>query len=114
MTTYKFVARFDEPDKVDETTKSFLQIASFEHPKNKLYHVRKFNINETNEFVNIKEYHVSKNKHNRLLRKKNKNEYKLYSVYSLNDVDYPNMSDILAMKSDILQSKYNYYGSAPF
>lgn len=112
--SYKFVDNFNEPEPKNETTTSFLQLASFAHPKTKLYHVKKYTFNESNEIINVKDYYLTKSKYNRLIRKKNNTEYKLYSVYNLNEVGLPNLSDILMRKSNMLQSNYNYYGSAPF
>jgi len=112
MTTYKFVDNFDPSE--EEITSNFLQIAEFMHPKTKHHHVRKFTINQSNEVINMKDYYLNKSKYERLLKKKKPNEYKLYSVYSLNDVNHPNASHILAMKSSILQTNHDYYGFAPF
>ena len=113
MATYKFVDDFDKPQN-NEETESFLQMTSFMHPKTKLYHVRKFNITQTNDLINMKDYYLSKRKYDKLLKKRKPNTYKIYAVYSLNDVNYPNMSDILDMRSTILQSNHDYYGFAPF
>lgn len=114
MTTYKFVSNFDEQKQEVETTTRFLQIAAFPNPKTGLYQIRRFHVNQNNEFVNVKDYFISKSKYGKLLQKKKNNEYKLYSVYDLNQVKYPCKSDILLLKSDILGADYNYYGSAPF
>jgi len=116
MTTYKFVSNFDEQAKAkaQEVITRYLQIASFPNPKTNLYQIRRFHINQNNEFVNVKDYFISKSKYNKLLQKRKSNEYKLYSVYNLNEVKYPCISDLLLLKSDILGTDYNYYGSAPF
>ena len=114
MSTYKFVNNFDNTVQQEEQQLSFLQIASFPNPKTKLYHVRRFIIDGKNEFAGIKEYFLSKRRYDKLLQRKKKNQYKLYSVYNLNIINYPCMSDILMLKSDILGSNYDYYGFAPF
>ncbi len=113
--SHKFVSSFNQQTKQNITqTKSFLQIANFPNSKTKLYHVRKFIINDDNEFVNVKDYFLNKHTYDKLFNIKKKHEYKLYAVYDLNTVDYPTMADILALKSDILGANYNYYGFAPF
>lgn len=114
MSTYKFVNNFDKLDQPIETQLSFIQIASFPNPKTKLYHIRRFIIDQNNEFAGIKEYFLNKRKYDKLLQRKKGNQYKLYSVYNLNIINYPCMSDILMLKSDILGSNYDYYGFAPF
>jgi hypothetical protein len=114
MSTYKFVKTFDEPIEQDNTQLSFIQVASFPNPKTNLYHVRRFIVNQNNEIIGIKEYFLSKKRYDRLLQRKKRNQYKLYSVYNLNVVNYPCASDILMLKSNILGSDYNYSGFAPF
>jgi|688.fasta_scaffold636774_1 hypothetical protein len=117
MTTprkYKFVSSFDKPEDIIVSTASFLQIASFPNPKNKLYHIKKFIINQNNEFIDAKEYFLNKNKYEKLLKIKRKNEYKLYAVYDLNTVNVPSLSDILMLRSTILGSDHYNYGFAPF
>lgn len=118
MTTYKFVSNFNEQDnndnKNDNNNKSFLQIASFPNPKTKTYHVRKFIIDSNNTFAGVKDYSLNKKQFNKLLMRKNNNEYKMYSVYDLNIVNHPSLSDILLLKSSTLNNNYNYYGYAPF
>lgn len=112
MTTYKFVDSFN-PTPDDEQTDTFLQIAGFEHPKSKRYHVRKFNVFQS-ELTNMKDYYLSKRKYDKLLKIRKPHTFKVYSVYSLNDVNPPNMTDILNMRSTMLQSNHTRYGFAPF
>jgi hypothetical protein len=113
MTTYKFVSNFNEPEQQNDLI-SFYQVASFSHPKNNTYHFRRFIINNDNHFVNIKEYFLNKKQFDKFIQKKKSNEYRMYSVYSLNTVAYPTLSDVLLVKSNTLKNNYNYYGYAPF
>ena len=110
--SYTFVNDFN--DTVDRTIVTFLQITIHPNPKTKKYHVRKFKINNEGNFVDIKNYYLSKNKYDKLLKSKKQHEYKLYSVYTLEEVPYPSESDILLLNSSMLKTSYNYYGSAPF
>ncbi|QKF93785.1 hypothetical protein QKU48_gp0327 [Fadolivirus algeromassiliense] len=113
MTTYKFVNNFDNSYR-NTNLISFYQVGSFPHPKNGKYHLRKFVINDDNNFVQVKEYLVDKKIYTKFLQRKKSNEYKMYSVYDLGTVNYPSMSDVLLLKSDVLKGNYNYYGYAPF
>lgn len=113
MTTYKFVNNFNEHFQNDNLI-SFYQISSFANPKNGKYHLRRFIINNDNQFVNIKEYQLEKKYFDKFIRKKKSNEYRMYSVYDLSNVNYPSLSDVLLLKSDTLKNNYNYYGYAPF
>ena len=113
MSKYKFVNSFDEPEPCQEPNISFYQIAAFADLQTKLYHIRKFTINHNNEFVSVKNHHVNKRTYMKLIKHKKNNEYKLFSVYDLNQVAYPTLSDILLLKSDILSTNYDYYGYAP-
>lgn len=113
MTSYTFVNNFNQVDE-EPTFTSFYQIASFVNPKTNKYHVRKFVINNKNEFVNVKEYNLSNKQYVRFFNKKKPNEYKLFAVYNLSMVNPPSMAEILISKSDILAVNSQYYGFAPF
>ena len=114
MATYKFVSSFNEP--VDDNYNiSFYQLSSFPDPKHKTYHLRKFIIdNNNNTFVDVKDYRLKKRQFEKFLKRKRGNEYKTYSVYDLDVVGYPTLSDILLLKSDILSTNHDYSGFAPF
>ena len=116
MTTYKFVNNFDNCNEQNSNDNliHFYQVSSFPNPKNGKYHLRKFVINNDNHFVNIKEYLLNKKYFDKFIQKKKSNEYRMYSVYNLNTVNYPSFSDILLLRSDTLKNNYNYYGYAPF
>lgn len=115
MSKYKFVNSFDEKTKpvCDVPDIHFYQLAAFADLKTKLYHVRRFTINSTNEFVGVSDHYVNKRTFDKILKRKKNNEYKVFSVYNLNSVEYPSLSDILLLKSDILSTNYDYYGYAP-
>ena len=114
MSKFKFVQSFDEQPVCNIPNIHFYQLAAFADPKNKLYHVRRFTINSTNEFVGISDHYVNKRTFEKIIKKKKNNEYKVFSVYDLNSsVEYPSLSDILLLKSDILSTNYDYYGYAP-
>lgn len=113
---YTFVNNFDQENKPTKFI-SLYQVATFPHDKitnTEKYHIRKFVINEDNEFVNIKNYYLSKKEYNKFLKIKKPNEYKLFSVLDLSMINYPSLSDILLLKSNILTVDHNYSGYAPF
>lgn len=113
MSSYTFVSNFNHEEE-EPTFSSFYQMASFIDPKTNKYHLRKYTLNDKNEFVNIKEYQLTKKQYNRFFDKKKPNEYKLFAVYNLNMINYRTLAEILVAKSDILSCNYNYYGFAPF
>ncbi|ARF09805.1 hypothetical protein Indivirus_3_54 [Indivirus ILV1] len=113
MTTYKFVNSFKETCANNEPNVNFYQIAAFADLETKLYHVRKFTINCSNEFISVRNHNISQRSLDKLIKLKKNNEYKLFPVYDLNYVDYPSLSDILLLKSDMLSNNYYHYGYAP-
>lgn len=113
MTTYNFVNNFNQIPK-EEHFINFYQLASFADPKTCKYHIRRYKVNDNNEFVSIKEYHLPKRLYQKLIKSKRPNSYKMYTVYNLNIVNHPTMSDILTAKSSMLDINSYYYGAAPF
>lgn len=113
MTTYKFVGSFEEECCNKEPNISYYQIAGFPDRTTNMTHVRKFTINCSNEFIRVRNHHVSKKTLDKLLRMKKSNEYKLFPVYNLEYIDYPSTSDILLLKSSILTNNFDHYGYAP-
>lgn len=112
---YKFV----QPNAQQESEESadfsfFYQICTFPDPYTKKFHMRKFIINHRNEFANVKEFNLSKKQCKKFFAIKKQHEYKCYPVYSLENINYPNLGEILGSKSDILNNEYDYTGFAPF
>ena len=113
MTTYKFVNSFKEECANNEPNVDFYQIAAFADQKTNMYHIRKFTINCSNEFIAVRNHYIKKRTLDRFIRTKKYNQYKTFPVYDLEYVDYPSLSDILLLKSDLLSTNYYYYGYAP-
>lgn len=134
MAYYKFVNSFKGEEVNKEPNITYYHVAAFSKrdplvnnnkglPKgspNGLYHVRKFIIDHNGEFINVKNYYVSKRVLVKLLKHKKDNQYKVFPVYDLNIIDYPTLPDILLMKSSLLSDKrsdplgnHNYSGFAP-
>ena len=113
MSKYKFVNSFDEPECTAEPNINFYQLAIFADLNTKLYHIRRFTINQNNEFVAVRNHYINKRTFDKFLKKKKNHEYKMFSVYELDNVNYPTVSDILLLKSDILSTNYYHYDYAP-
>jgi len=116
-TRYQFISpKKEDPYKpiYDDNIYVFYQMCTFLNPKTKTYNVRRFIINSKNEFVNMKEYNITKKQYKKFIMTTKKHKYKCYSTYSLKYIDYPNMGDILTAKSNILSKNYDYTGFSPF
>ena len=101
-----------EPE--EEYISFFYQIATFPDPYTKKFNMRKFIMSGNNDFLDIKEYNLTKKQAKKFYAEKKPNKFKRYSVYNLKDVGYPVMTDILTAKSSILSQDYDYTGFAPF
>lgn len=114
MATYKFVNSFDEQNTTNKVLLSYFQVCLFPNPKTNKYQIKRFIINENSEFAGVKNYFLSKSKHEKFLAFKKQNEYKLLSVYDLNGIDYPTQADISVLTSKMISNNIDYYGFAPF
>lgn len=114
MNKFKFVTNFDIDTENLNDVISFYQLCTFPDPFKKMYNLRRFYINNKNEFIKIKNYLLNKSQLKQFFKCKKNNEYKLYSSFDFKSIDYPTLSDILLLKSDILSNKQNYYGYASF
>ena len=93
---------------------NYFQIASFANPHTNKYHLKRFMINENNQFIGIKEYHLKKCQLDKFILTKKQNEYKMFSSYSLSNISYPNNGDISMARSQILEEDSLYSGYAKF
>lgn len=114
-TKYHFVSPSEQQEQINPDKINFYyQICTFPNPSTSKFHMRKFVINDKNEFIAINDYHLNKKQAKKFFSMKKPHEYKCYSVYSLEDVNYPHLSEVLTSKSDILSNNYDYSGFAPF
>lgn len=111
---YNFVNNFNDTPGTNSPLVSFYQLATFPNPKTNKYLLRRFIIDENNNFKQIKHYQLSQTSYNKFLKLKKPNEYKLLAVYDFTSVNYPSVADILFLKSAILSNNYDYSGYAPF
>lgn len=122
MRRHKFVGSFDENESKkflgynsdDGTTTKFYQIASFPDPNTGRYHIRRYVVNGKNEFSSIIEHYITKRKYEKFIASKKKHEYNMYSVYDLDVVGPPKLTEILMAKSEILANNSDYSGFANF
>lgn len=98
----------------EEEISFFYQVASFPDPSMNRYHVRKFVISGNNRFLDVREYRLTKKQLKKFYLEKKPHEFKRYAVYTLEDIGYPLMAEIITSRSDILSQDYNYSGFAPF
>ena len=117
-TKYEFVTESKEqhPHPIQDSKLTyFYQICTFPNPNKKdKFHMRKFVLNENNEFISINNFFLSNKQCKRFFSAKKPNEYKCYPVYNLEDIGYPTNTDILTCQSEILSNAYEYSGFAPF
>jgi len=115
---YTFVKPSSGDDYLPKTTPGdytfFYQICAFSNPKNKKYHMRKFVVDENYKFVDIRDFYLSKKSYKKFFAEKKPHEYKTFPYYTLDDANYPHMTDILTAKSSMLDDSNNYTGFAPF
>ncbi|AYV78863.1 MAG: hypothetical protein Edafosvirus40_8 [Edafosvirus sp.] len=117
----KYVFANPPPNEEDEMTYKpstkmsfFYQVCLFRNPWDNFYYVRRFTLNGNNDFVDVKEAKYNEKQYKKLLEKCKINEYKCYSSYNFENIDYPQKGDILASTSNILSKDFDYSGYAPF
>lgn len=119
MSKYTFVTKSTQLNptpfsKPIPSSTSYYQISLHPNPKTKLYHIRKFKIDENDNITKMKEYNVPKSQYEQLIKSKKPHQYKLFSVLNLNNTNYPQKGDILLLKSNILSNPTSYTGYASF
>lgn len=110
---YTFNHKSDSSNSIDNIS-FFYQICIFPDPSTNKFHMRKFIVNGDNNFLQVKNFRLSKKQYKKFFSLNKPHEYKCFSVFSLDHVNFPSLSDILLSKSNILSTDYNYSGFAPF
>jgi len=100
--------------KIPKKLSVFYQICSHQNPWDMRYYTRRFILNGNNDIVDVKEAHLDEAQYKKLLDKCSINQYKCYSAYNFENIDYPQTGDILALTSNILSSDVDYSGYAQF
>ena len=90
----------------------FHQICMFRDPDTSKYNVRTIIFDENQEIIKSTDKEYTANQCKSLIGTSKINEYKTYSTYDLNLVDYPNNDDLLKTQSDLLSNDQTYCGYA--
>lgn len=90
----------------------FYQVCVFKNPWTHKYHIRKFVLNANNEFVEIKDYQLTEKIYKKFTEGLGQHKHKYYSTYSLDDIAYPHMSEILTAQSELFTNETDYFGFA--
>ncbi len=116
-TNFKFTSKSVQDDLIYNPPQKifkYYQLCSFKNPYNGKFHIRRFIMNEKNEFISIEENYIDSKKYERFVRSHRLNEYKLHNTYDLNHVAYPSMGEITIIQSPILETVSDYSGFAKF
>jgi hypothetical protein len=114
---FKFVSKSIQDDYTYNPTPrnyKYYQICSFVNPWTNKYHIKRFIINEKNQFVNIQDYRLEKKQYMRFVQACRPNEYKMFNIYDLNETAYPSLGDLTIVQSPILEVNSDYTGYAQF
>ena len=90
------------------------QICAFPNPKNGKFEVREILIDGDNNIKTYRVLNLDEHAHKKLLRALRDNKYRLYSVFSLNNIELPDRNDIALARSDMLNMDNDYIGYAKF
>jgi hypothetical protein len=92
----------------------YYQVCAFKNRTTNKYDVRKFVINEHGNFISVTNRRYNDVQYAKFFKEHRQNEYKLYSTYNLDLIDYPKSGEVSLTQSSILNNDYsNYDFSAP-
>lgn len=109
---YQFVDNLDKTEKPEYIT-YFYYFSIYPNPQTNLYQMAKFYINGDNLIIQREYFNINKKQLKKYTGFLNINLFKLLPVYNISQADLPNLSDIIASKSEILNNNFNYTGYAP-
>lgn len=90
------------PSNVSYEIRFYYQLCGFANPYTKRYHLRKYVINENYEFITVTDEHLTRKQCKKFIRDKKEREYKIYSVYTLDNIAPPSFADINTSFSELL------------
>lgn len=103
MKNIKFVKNTNEmiytPEPIQD---SFYQFCQFKNPHTNLFGSRKIIFNENGEILKKFEKEYNLKTINKFIQITKPNKYKIYPVYHISSVDYPNTSDMLQVYSSLI------------
>ena len=80
----------------------YYQLSIYKNPKNNKYHIRRFSINENNQFVSVKEKYLTETEYIKFKTIQPKHKYSLHPDVDLNVVPYPSNCDVSLARSVLL------------
>lgn len=92
---------------------NYYQICTYKDKADK-YAVRKFIINQKNEIISQQIMKASKDQAEKLMNNLKLYQYKCFPAYDFKHISYPNVNDVLQLKSPILSNDVDYTGFAKF
>jgi len=115
---YKFITRNTVVDEKpgDDTINYFYQISVFKNPYDGYYHARRFSFNGNGKkgFLDVKYYNLTKKQYKKFRREAPPHKYKCYNTYTLENINFPTLADMITSQSNILERNYKYSGFSPF
>lgn len=104
---YVFVENPD-PHTYTPVTKlyNYYQICTFPNPKTGKYHIRKFVLDERENFINIIEKGFDEDRYRKANKLIKDNEKKYFSTYCFDQIKYPTVGEVLLAQSDLLNNNY--------
>ena len=93
---------------------TYFQITRFPHPKTKKYGVVKYLFDHQMVIQKIKEYQLNQASLKKVINKLGQHQYRVFPVYSLDQIPRPEAGDFLTAASVNTNSSYDYSGYAPF
>lgn len=92
----------------------YYQVCGFANPKTNKFEIRVVNIDEYDRIASFDTYAVTEETKKKLIKSLRDNEYRVYAVYSVQQVKLPEMNDIRVARSSMICENNNYSGFAPF
>ena len=111
----KSIYDIDITNNSNEKISHFFQICTYKNPLTDKYIGRRFTIKNA-DFSSIENILLNEDQFKKLFNNLSDNEYKCFPVYNLDNIAYPNLSDVIVSQSDLLINNDfdTYDGFAPF
>lgn len=94
----------------EKRTDTFYQFCQFKNDDGK-YGSRKIIFDESNNIIEVTEKDHSYKTINKYISTHGSNKYKIFPVSNIARVDYPNVNDMIEVRSQMLNNTYTHYGN---
>lgn len=91
-------------DKIKKQINTYYQICQFKNKFTKKYETRKIVFDELGKILKIYEKEYNYEELSIFMKHHRENKYKIYSVYSIQDVELPTTTDIICCQSELLNN----------